>query len=146
MNEFKKYILSVIITSVVLQVSNLLLSNTKLVKFYTSIASIIIISVLFSPILSLPEFLFREIPTATHTDFSDSTAESVFCRNLEKKINDDIAVNGYDECFVTVTTDWDTLKIIIHCTSENSNTDNVEKFIKEKYCTPEDEVSVSIYE
>lgn len=144
MNRFKTYILSVIITSVVLQISNLILKNTKFNKFHNCIGSIIMITILFSPLFSISDISFEVLPAINQTDFSELQADAVFCKKLENVINEDLNSKGYLNCDAKVSTDWNSLGIVIYCENEINDEKELEKYIRDKYCTSKDEVNFKI--
>ena len=145
MNDFKTYILSVIITSVVLQTGSIILKDTKYNILYSSISSVIMITVLFSMISSLSNVL----PVGTKIDktenYKSMGVEHVFSRKLENKIVKDVAEHGFGNSNVYVETDWTNLKIVIKSDIKESDKYLLEEYIRENYCTPGDVVSVVEY-
>ena len=145
MYDFKAYITSVIITSVILQLCSLLLKNTGYNKIFENICSLIMIAVLFSPVFSSGKIMPVITLNTNTTDYSYNKINNVFADNLEKSISDDIEKNGFGKCEVFVQTDLSCLKIDIYPYVEIHDSSILKKYIEDKYCTARDEVCIHEY-
>jgi len=146
MENFKIYVFSVIITSIILQIGSVFLKETGFYAFYRGVTGFVMIAVMFSPLFSVPDFSLKSIVLNDSVDYSDHNIKNVFAEKLENKIKSDIIQAGFGSCNISVETNWSSLNITITTGQDADSRAEMKKYVKSKYCTSDDEVNVIGYE
>lgn len=143
MSEVKLYVIKLIVLIIVIQIGNVFLSKTAYKRIFNSVCGVII-----SLMIVMPLFEFVTSFRADITDRSDSKTKSyisfkdIFQNNLKKIIENDIRGCFNIKSDVEVNTDFSELKIIIHTETNNSNSNKIADYVKNKYCGEKDTVVI----
>ncbi len=143
MNEFKSYIIRIIIVAAVVQFGTLV-SGEKYKKTYSFFGAIYIIFVL----LSFPEFSIDKLSYKYDSNIKSEIGESVITRqftdNVAKKISESIMLVFNLRADVTVSTDstYSKICIVIDCNCSDEEKYRIEEYVRKTFCTPEDEVTL----
>lgn len=142
MDSFKQYIIRIIVLCAVVQLGSVLITNDGFKRVYKLAGSIM----LMISFLSLPscntklDFDFIE---QNKTVSTDDLLNGEFTDRVEKMISDDLKENFKLQFFrVEVTSDYSSINISVYGYFTNDEIATVENYIKNKYCTSEDEVMV----
>lgn len=135
------FLLAIVLISFIIQSGNLLLDKTGFDKLFKMISGIIIIITIIH-FVSLIRIDNLTLPKSDFVEYENSDLKNEFENNLINAINDDLHKMNYVNINIDVETDFKTLKIYVYGISDESASQAVYKFLKNKYCTPNDEVFI----
>ena len=145
MNALKIYIISIIITSAIIQIGGMFITSESNKKLYQLMGSIILILTLLKipqkidfehpKFLSEKQYSSQETAAFVTNDFVSKTSDMI-----KKDINNVFLV----ECVVDVVTteNYDKIIISVYGNFDNKTASQIEKHIYQKYCTNNDEVRI----
>ncbi len=137
MLNFKIFIVSIITVSYVVQFGSVILEKTRYSKIYKFISGVVILFSLFNlPINNSLNY----IPVNQDAEIFSKDIKSEFENNLKNQILDDLHNKYYVNQEISVSTDFDSIKIYIYNNDDEAN--SIKEYLTEKYCTPNDEVII----
>lgn len=142
MINYKVLVVSIIITSYVIQIGNLILDKTNYSKLFKVVAGIILIMSILACLTDIKLVEYTPSVNPKTNKYSSESIKTEFENNLKKKIIDDLHNNNYVNIDLDVKTDFKTLKIYLY-DNEIDRAEDIKKYIETKYCTPNDEVIIT---
>lgn len=142
MINYKVLVVSIIITSYVIQIGNLILDKTNYSKLFKVVAGIILIMSILACLTDIKLVKYTPSVNSKTNKYSSESIKTEFENNLKKKIIDDLHNNNYVNIDLDVKTDFKTLKIYLY-DNEIDRAEDIKKYIETKYCTPNDEVIIT---
>lgn len=142
MINFKVLVVSIIVTSYVIQIGNLILDKTNYSKLFKVVAGIILIMSILACLIDIELVEYTPSVNPKTNKYSSESIKTEFENNLKKKIIDDLHNNNYVNIDLDVKTDFKTLKIYLY-DYEIDRAEDIKKYIETKYCTPNDEVIIT---
>ena len=134
-------LLAIITISFVVQSGNLLLDKSSYDKLFKVISGIIIMIIITHYVSNIQinsvTFLNDVFP-----EYADYNLKITFENNLANAIKNDLHKMNYVNINIDVKTDMKTLKIYVYGMCDESASQAVYDFLKNKYCTPNDEVFI----
>lgn len=144
MDDFKLYIIRIIIIVSIVQLG-VIISGEKYKKLYSLVGAIFIIFA----IISFPDFNYANLSLFTSSnyqgEYNNETVAEAFTRSVCEKIKEAIEENYGIKSDVFVSTDesFSRLYIEIICDCDNELLATVEEYVKNNFCTNNDEVIIS---
>lgn len=142
MINYKVLVVSIIVTSYVIQIGNLILDKTNYSKLFKVVAGIILIMSILACLTDIKLVEYTPSVNSKTNKYSSESIKTEFENNLKKKIIDDLHNNNYVNIDLDVKTDFKTLKIYLY-DNEIDRAEDIKKYIETKYCTPNDEVIIT---
>ncbi len=143
MEHFKLFLKNFLLIGVILQFGNIILSKTKFYDNYKKISGIIMAICLVSSLMSL-SVSFKNINFDNKNinfNFEDSI-KNEFQTKLKNIIENDLHNEYYVNLYIEIETNYKFLSIHIFGNIPKNREDDIIDYIKNKYCTPNDEVII----
>lgn len=144
MEKFVLFLKDFLLIAVVLQFGNIILSKTKFHKSYKKISGIIMAICLVSSFLS---FDYSTDMPQIKSDYDNFDNTDIVKEQFQNKLKDIIKSDLHNKYYVNlnidVDTDYDLLSIKISGKITPDMENDIEKYVKDKYCTPKDEVIIT---
>jgi len=143
MEEMKQFILNLTLVCLSLQIGNILISKDKYRRLYGLICAAIIISM----ILRIPIKKFSINTNEYVSEFDDiksysDTVKNKFLENVNKKLEDDIYHNFGIRSKVDSDSDFQRIIFNIVLYDYKSDISEISNYIRNNYCTENDEVYI----
>lgn len=141
MKNGRIFLLTIITVSFVIRSGSLLLDKTSFDKLFKVISGIIIMIIIinFFGTIRLKNDIFfnNDIP-----EYKDSDFKKIFETNLADTIKNDLHKLNYVNININVKTDFESLIIYVYGIKDDNKANEICKILKNKYCTPNDEVVI----
>ncbi len=144
MEEFKIIIKNFIVLAVIFQLGGVILSKTRFFKNYKKISGIILTICLISSFMKLDlSFDNIKIPYNEPDENYENTIKVEFQNKLKEMIENDLHNKYYVNVNVDVSTNYESVRIIISGNISDNEKITITNYIKTTYCTPKDEVIIN---
>ncbi len=144
MEKVKEFAICLVVVCFFLQSGSIFISGDKYKKIYNLICATIIISlVLKIPVRNFD--LSLQIPESDVNvfEFDLDKVKKEFLDETESRIKKDVYEKFGVELYVDASTDFGNIKFNIHANAPESTIGEISKYIRNNYCTDNDEVYIS---
>lgn len=146
MSEIYIYIIKLLLTSLIIEIGGYLINDTSCKNIYKFLSSIIFITIFltFNFKNSVSDFSKDYIPEHTTINIQNQGIDETFSDKLSLMIEQDIQHRFDTEVSVETDTDFKKIKIRIDNIADKTLTDDILQYVRDKYCSPNDEVESDV--